>query len=138
MTNAMTMADALFRNAIGYDPLQRFAEMVATSNNYPPHNIEKINEDRYRLTLAIAGFSREEVEIILQKGMLIITGSKATEATERPEFMYQGIAFRDFSRQFKLGEHVEVTSANLKDGLLVIDLERRLPDEQKAKVIMIT
>lgn len=136
MTHAMTLSETLLRNAIGYDPLQRFAEMVATTS-YPPHNIEKLDDDRYRLTLAVAGFAREEIEITLQKGILIVTGAKSTDAADRPAFLYQGIAFRDFSRQFKLGEHVEVTAATLKDGLLVIDLERKLPEEQKARLIAI-
>lgn len=135
MTHAMTLADALLRNAIGYDPLQRFTEMVATTS-YPPHNIEKLDDDRYRLTLAVAGFAREEIEITLQKGILLVTGSKQADES-RPAFLYQGIAFRDFARQFKLGEHVEVTSASLKDGLLVIDLEREVPEEQKARLIAI-
>lgn len=139
MTNtAMTMADALFRNAIGYDPLQRFTEMVATTN-YPPHNIEKITEDQYRLTLAIAGFTKEDIKMSLHKGILTIAGSKSySQATDTAtEFLYQGIAFRDFSRQFKLGENIEVTNAALTDGLLVIDLMRIVPDDQKARVILI-
>lgn len=133
MTNALTLADALVRNTIGFDAFQRFAE---TATNYPPHNIEQVGADLYRLTLAVAGFSRSEIEVIVQHGVLTVQGNKRQQ-DPAPQYLHRGIAFRDFTRQFKLGEHVEVVNASLDDGLLVIDLERKMPEAQKPRKISI-
>jgi molecular chaperone IbpA len=129
----MTLADALVRNSIGLDAFQRFADL--NNSNYPPHNIERLDEHRFRLTLAVAGFGRDDLEILLHGGVLSIHGIKRDEAEQK--FLYRGIALRDFTRQFKLGEWVEVSSALLENGLLILELDRRLPEAQRPKTITI-
>lgn len=132
----INLPEAFARHFIGFDPLIRFSETVSDST-FPPHNIEQISENEYQLTLAIAGYSKKEVNISLQDGILTISGSKPAPKTE-PQYLYHGIAFREFSRNFRIGENVEVINAALENGLLVIDLERHIPEEQKPKAIKIT
>lgn len=132
----LTLADAL-RHSIGFDPLARFAEASASrATNYPPYNVERISDHGYRVTLAVAGFAREEISIMVKDRMLTVIGTKTPEKEER-SYLHRGIALRDFSRQFALGEHVEVFGASLDNGLLVLDLERQLPEAAKPKVIAI-
>lgn len=122
-------SEQLLRHFIGFD---RFA---ANSTSFPPHNIEKLSEDHYQLTLAVAGFAREEIEMYVHQGVLTISGRKQEQ--EIGEFLYQGIALRDWDRQFNLGEHIEVTGAGCENGLLVVNLERRVPEQLKPKLIPI-
>lgn len=129
-----TFADALFRHAIGLDSLQRFADSAAKATNYPPHNIEQITEDHYRLTIAVAGFSQGDIALTLHNGVLTVTGA-AKKDDAATVYVYRGIANRSFERQFKLGEHIEVLSATMENGLLVIDLMRQVPEAQKPKCI---
>lgn len=126
----------LLRHAIGYDPLYTFAE-TANKTNYPPHDVLITGENRYRLVLAVAGFSEEQLSVQLERQTLIVSG---TEAEVPAEFQYahKGIASRAFSRQFKLGEHIQVVDAHLQNGLLVIDLERLVPDADKPRRIEIS
>lgn len=130
---AAALAATLLRHTVGFDQLPR---LTMVSDNYPPHNVERIDDDHFRLTLACAGFSKKEIELSFHNGVLTITGKKATSNTE-PVYLHQGIAFRDFVRQFPLAEHIFVSGANLDDGLLVIDLERDIPPERKPKLIPI-
>ena len=132
---SVTLPDAFARHFIGFEPLLRFTESVSDTS-FPPHNIERLSEDDYRLTLALAGFSKEDVTVSLHNGLLTVTGSKALPETE-PNYLYHGIAFRDFSRSFKIGENVEIVGATLENGLLEIDLARHVPEEQKPKLIQI-
>lgn len=137
MGNA-TLAEALFRHAIGFDRLARLTDVNAS---FPPHNIEKLDEDRYVLTLAVAGFGKEDISITTQKGTLRIEGKRqAGEAVERAEttILYQGIAFRDFVREFRLGEDVEVENATLEHGLLEITLNRIVPEQEKPRFISVS
>lgn len=129
-----TFADALFRHAIGLDSLQRFADTAAKATNYPPHNIEKITDDHYRLIVAVAGLSRDDIALTLYDGVLTVAGA-AKKDDSATVYVYRGIANRSFERQFKLGEHIEVLSATMEDGLLVIDLMRQVPEAQKPKRI---
>jgi molecular chaperone IbpA len=134
--NALTLTDAL-RHSIGLDPFARFAEQAASrTTNYPPYNIEQYDEDRYLLTLAVAGFSRDDVIVTLKDRTLTVTGTKP-QVEDHRTFLHRGIATRDFVRQFHLGEHVEVTEAQLDSGILVIALDRRVPETAKPKVIPI-
>lgn len=161
MTNARQLSlttsnvPDFFRYAIGVRNAQSTAQPGAVNQgNYPPHNIEKLTENNYVLVLAVAGFQREEINISLLKGVLRIRGEKSEDSMTRPvvtdvqvgeehetikridaveaEYVYQGIAFRPFEREFTLGENVEVKNAHLRDGLLVISLERPAPIEEKA------
>lgn len=124
----------LLRHFIGIDPLSRLQQ---NTGNYPPHNIEQITEDRFHLTLAVAGFKKDEIDVSLSKGFLTISGQRSTQNSGTRTYLYRGIGTRDFVREFKLGENVEVTSANLEDGLLEIVLDRVTPEDEHVKRIPI-
>lgn len=129
----ITSADIL-RHFIGLDPLER---LQANLGNYPPHNIEQITEERFVLTLAVAGFKENHIDISLGNGFLTIIGKKDHDMVAR-KFVHQGIASRDFIREFKLGDNVEVSSASLEDGLLVITLDRIIPQDEQVRRIPIS
>ncbi len=126
------------RSTIGFDRLFDLLETNARSaaDNYPPFNLERLAEDRYRITLAVAGFSREEIEITAQQNLLLVAGKKA-EPQENANFLHVGIANRSFERRFELADFVFVEDARLNDGLLVIDLVREVPEAMKPKSIAI-
>ena len=123
----------ILRHFIGMSPFER---LQVNTGNYPYHNIEQLSEDQYKLTLAIAGFKIDEVNISLNKGYLTISGTKKNQETST-KFLYQGISYKNFIREFKLGENVEVVSAQLEDGLLEILLERVTPEDEQVKHIPI-
>ncbi|WP_375402404.1 Hsp20 family protein [uncultured Sphingomonas sp.] len=126
------------RSTIGFDRLFDMLEQngkTATAENYPPFNLERIADDRYRITLAVAGFTREEIEITAQQNLLMVTGSKDERAGA--QFLHLGIANRGFERRFELADFVLVDDARLNDGLLVIDLVREIPEAMKPKTIAI-
>jgi len=125
----------LLRFAIGFEPM--FARISSNPVTYPPYNLTH-DENGYKLELAVAGFKMEELEINLTNDrILAVRGSKADDAVER-NFVHRGIAARDFERQFTLAEHIKVIGAKLEDGMLVIDLEREVPEPTKGRVIPIT
>jgi len=130
----------LYRTAIGFD---RLADMLTSasrvdSNGYPPYNIESLGEDRYRITMAVAGFSQDELDIQTERNTLTIAGGKQEEeSSEDGEFLYRGIATRSFERRFQLADHVEVAAAQLENGLLHIELKRELPEQMKPRKIEI-
>lgn len=131
-------ANALNRALIGFDQLfdtfeARFANQLST--NYPPYNIEKVAENLYDIVIAVAGFSKEEVSVEVEGDHLTIRGEKAVSADPEPEYLYRGLAFRDFERRFTLADHMEVVKAEVKNGLLLIQLERKVPDELKLRKI---
>jgi molecular chaperone IbpA len=138
MRNTIDMT-ALGRFGIGFehlfDLLQNNLE-AGPADTYPPYDIEKAAEDRYRVTLAVAGFSEDELEITSQPNRLTVTGRKRTDAT-RGDLLYQGIAGRPFTRHFDLADHVFVRGARLANGLLSIDLEREIPEAMKPRRIEI-
>jgi len=129
----------LYRSAIGFD---RLANMIDTANRneqqpaFPPYNIELLGENEYRITMAIAGFSKEELDIQSESGSLIIKGAKAADETERT-YLYQGIAGRNFERRFQLADHVKVVKASVENGLLHVDLIREVPEAMKPRQILI-
>jgi molecular chaperone IbpA len=128
------LINILFREAIGYDVLTRFGE-PRKIDNYPPHNIIK-QGDVYTLTLAVAGFGRDNLEVSVDAGHLRVKGDfKDENIVADDEILHRGLAFRSFDRSWKLGEYVEVTNVALADGLLTIALEQKIPDEQKARKI---
>ena len=126
------------RSTIGFDRLFDLLETNARSaaDNYPPFNLERLAEDRYRITLAVAGFSREEIEITAQQNLLLVAGKKA-DTQDNANFLHVGIANRSFERRFDLADFVFVEDARLNDGLLVIDLVREVPEAMKPKSIAI-
>ena len=130
----------LYRSAIGFDRLAQMAEHAAANNGnsgYPPYNIELLGENRYRITMAVAGFSMEELEISSEGEKLLVKGNKAESQTER-KYLYQGIAERGFERTFQLADYVTVLGASLENGLLNIDLVREIPEAVKPRTIEIT
>lgn len=130
------LINILIREAIGYDSLTKFVE-PAKVNNYPPHNIVKLGDDKYNLILAVAGFNRQELEVTVEDGHLHIAGKRNRDSDPETvtELLYQGLAFRDFTRAWRLGEYVEVTGVTLEDGILTVMLEKQVPDAKKARTI---
>ncbi len=127
------------RTTVGFDRLFDLLENNARASqgdNYPPFNIERSGDDTYRITLAVAGFKPEDIDITAQQNMLTVQGRKAEETEER-EYLHVGIAQRGFERRFELADFVLVRNAQLADGLLVIDLEREVPEAMKPKKIAI-
>ena len=134
-TTVVNSMEDLLRFAIGFEPM--FARITSNPVTYPPYNLTH-DENGYKLELAVAGFKMEELEINLTNDrILAVRGSKADDAVER-NFVHRGIAARDFERQFTLAEHIKVLGAKLEDGMLVIDLEREVPEPTKGRVIPIT
>ena len=128
----------LWRNTIGFDHmLERLkaSESSAHPEAYPPYNIEKMDEDSYRITMAVAGFGEDELTVTAEPNLLTVSGDKADR--QSGELFYQGIATRSFRRQIQLADHVKVRSASLKNGLLTIELERELPEAMRPRRIKI-
>lgn len=115
-----------------FDELARTAT-ATTNSNYPPHNIVKIDEDNYLIEIAVAGFKKEDIDIQLKDSILTVKGKKEDART----YSHKGISSRDFTRAFTLGEYVQVNGANLEDGILAIQLERVVPEEERPRVIEI-
>jgi molecular chaperone IbpA len=128
----------LYRNAVGFDRVFDLLDNLGKvdTGGYPPYNIERLGDDDYRITLAVAGFSEDEIEIVSHENTLIITGKRADTDGERA-YLYQGIAGRSFERRFQLAEHVKVEGASLTNGLLNIELKREVPEAMKPKKIAI-
>jgi molecular chaperone IbpA len=120
-----------YRSTVGFDRLFDLLDNSIRSD-WPPYNIEKTGEDQYRITMTIAGFAPEEIELVQHGPMLLVTGEKA----EQPELLHQGIPL-SFKQSFSLADHVKVAGANLEHGLLMIDLVREVPEELKARRIEI-
>ncbi|NQZ06599.1 MAG: Hsp20 family protein [Algicola sp.] len=129
----------LYRSFIGLDHLASMVDNASRQEkqpSYPPYNIELLAEDKYRITMAVAGFVEEELDIESQQNHLIIKGTKA-KPTQEKEFLYQGIAERNFERKFQLGDFVKVIDASIENGLLHIDLLREVPEALKPRKIAI-
>ena len=130
----------LYRTSVGFD---RLASMMSSAtrqdqgNSYPPYNIRTMGEDHYQITMAVAGFSEDDLDITTEHTRLLITGERADEVEEAGEYLYRGIATRSFERRFNLADHVKVVNASLENGLLHIDLERELPEAMKPRSIKI-
>ena len=126
------------RTTVGFDRLFDLLERQARLNsgdNYPPFNIERLGEDAYRITVAVAGFKPEDLDITAQQNLLVIQGKKREE--QQREYLHVGIANRGFERRFELADFVRVNRADLEDGLLVIDLVREVPEAMKPKKIQV-
>ncbi len=124
-----------FRTTVGFDRLLDLLDQAEGAPGYPPYNIERSDENHYRVSLAVAGFAEKDLEIEVRDGVLTVEGKRDPSPT--PSYLHQGIAGRAFQRQFQLAEHVEVKGARLENGLLHVDLERVVPDEKKPRKIVI-
>ena len=129
----------LYRSSIGFDHLARMLDEAATfeTPTYPPYNIERMGEDEYLISLAIAGFSSDDVNIEVKGNDLTVTGKKTDKPEGKKEFLHQGIAGRSFQQTFQLAENVEVKNAELHEGLLQISLQRVIPEALKPRTIAI-
>lgn len=122
-------------SALSYDP-RRGLTTSFTQNKFPPFNIEKVNDDNYTISVAVAGFKREDLSVELDNNVLKITGNKAS-TSENQNLIYQGIAERSFTRTFRLGDFIEVSDVKLEDGILSVNLYRVIPDNLKPRKIEI-
>lgn len=128
----------LFRSTVGFDRMGRLLDSASNTEapSYPPYNIEKVADDQYRVTMAVAGFHADDLDITQNNNTLVVTGNQSKE-TEEAQYLHRGIATRSFERQFELADHVNVTGAGLENGLLVIELKREVPEELKPRKIEI-
>src|ERR1700743_3215949 len=124
----------LFRSTVGFD---RLLDMVdnAARPDWPPYNIERVGEDQYRISMALAGFGSNEIELIQQGNILTVTGQKRDEQARNECMLHQGLAFRNFKHSFNLADHVKVASAKLDNGLLSVELIREIPEQLKPRRI---
>lgn len=126
----------LFRTAIGFDRLARQMDNAAADITYPPYNIEKTGEDSYAITMAVAGFGPEDIEVTVKENTLVVAG-RAGQETTGGEVLYRGIAGRAFERRFVLADHIVVEGADLNNGLLRLELKRVVPEALKPRRIAI-
>ena len=130
----------LYRSSIGFDRMGSLLDNALRSQKagvgFPPYDIETTGEDRYAITLAVAGFEESELDIQVEKGVLCVRGKKADEGEEK-SYLYRGIANRSFERKFNLADHIEVRGADLKNGLLTISLVKEVPEAMKPRSIAI-
>ena len=130
----------LYRSTVGFDRLFDFLDQSARADsqpNWPPYNIERTGEDEYRITMALAGFSPNEVELVQKENTLFIAGHKNSEQEQNTEVLHRGIATRSFRQSFNLAEHVKVTGATFENGLLMVELKREIPEALKPRRIEI-
>jgi molecular chaperone IbpA len=125
-----------FRSTVGFDRLLDLLE-TAGEQGYPPYNIERSDENNYRVTLAVAGFAEKDLSVDVKDRVLTVSGKREEADKAQSAFLHQGIAGRAFERSFQLAEHVEVKAARLENGLLHVDLERIVPEEKKPRRIQI-
>jgi molecular chaperone IbpA len=141
MNNQLSRMDAINRALIGFD--QMFDQMErrygnSVNNNYPPHNIIKTGENQYEIQVAVTGFEKSEISVTVESNVLTIKGEgQESIRHENPEIVYlhRGLATRDFAREFPLAEHIEVSGAEIKNGMLIIKLIRNIPESEKPRVI---
>jgi molecular chaperone IbpA len=129
----------LYRSTVGFDRLFQLldgAQSFESDNGYPPYNIERVAENEYRITMAVAGFSQDDVKLEVKESTLTVKAEKKPDEKQR-QYLHRGIATRAFERRFQLADHVEVSGADLKDGLLHIDLVRNVPERLKPRTIPI-
>lgn len=127
----------LFRSTIGFDRLSEMLDRTADQTaSYPPYNIMKLDEDNYRITMAVAGFSEKDIDIVAKDQQLIVQGRvQEREEARNVTFLHRGIAERAFERRFQLADHIRVTSAGMENGLLTISLIREIPEQMKPRRI---
>ena len=130
------------RGTVGFDRVFDLLNSAAgqssvksSSNGYPPYNIEKSGDNAYRIVMAVAGFAEAELNVTQKENELLVTGQTAANGQDDKQYLYRGIAGRNFERRFQLADHVKVTGAKLANGLLTIELQREIPEEKKARAI---
>ncbi|WP_417458053.1 Hsp20 family protein [Kordiimonas sp.] len=129
----------LMRSSVGFDHLNRLLDSALNTEQaapYPPYNIEKLSDDDYRVTMAVAGFAPDELTVTVQEGTLLIAGKAADDEKER-RFLHRGIAKRAFERRFELADTIQVGNAKFENGLLLVELKRVIPDHKKPRQIEI-
>ena len=129
----------LFRTSVGFDRLNNLFDAalhIDTAPAYPPYNIEKLDEDRYSITMAVAGFGESDVEVLVKENTLTVSG-KIENDDENKSYLFRGIAGRAFDRSFQIADHIKVTGAELDNGLLRVELVREIPEEMRARRIAI-
>ena len=129
----------LFRSTVGFDRVFDLLDQASRGQpmgNWPPYNIERADEDHYRITMALAGFSPDEIELVQQANVLVVAGQKHPDS-DSTQLLHRGIATRAFKQTFDLADHVKVTGASLENGLLVIELQREVPEALKPRRIEI-
>ncbi|KAB7613870.1 Hsp20 family protein [Amylibacter sp. SFDW26] len=131
----------LYRSTVGFDRLANMLDRALTAdvgtNSYPPYNIEKSSENEYRISVAVAGFSEEELSVEMRDGQLVVSAKKAEEEKDPNTYLHRGIASRAFEKRFQMADHVRPVGAETKDGLLHIDLVREVPEALKPRKIEI-
>ena len=131
----MRTFDTLYRTTVGFDRLFDMLDS-GTRPDWPPYNIEKVGENDYRIAMAIAGFSTDEVELTQHGPEIVVVGQKADDQSGR-QLLHQGLAYRSFRQSFRLADHMKIKAANLENGLLTIDIVREIPEELKPRRISI-
>ena len=128
----------LYRSTVGFDRLFQLLDggVEGEASTYPPYNIERTADNEYRITMAVAGFTKDEIDIQVKEQSLTVKGEKKADDKER-QYLHRGIATRAFERRFQLADHVEVTGADLQDGLLHLDLVRNVPERLKPRSVQI-
>ena len=130
----------LFRHSVGFERMQRLLDastrMESSAPSYPPYNIEQMDEDAYRISLAVAGFGEQDLDVTVEENTLVVTG-KLADNPEDKTFLHRGIAGRAFERRFELADHIKVVGGSLVNGLLNIDLDREIPEEKRPRKIVI-
>lgn len=128
----------LFRSTVGFDRVSRLLESAVNDGpaTYPPYNIEKLSEDDYRIVMAVAGFSDDELNITVENNKLVVEGN-AEEQGDEVSYLHRGIATRAFTRRFELADHIQVAAGRLENGLLIIELKREIPEAFKPRTIPI-
>jgi len=132
--NALTRTDALNRALIGFDTLFDALER-SSSVSYPPYNIQKVGENTYDIAIAVTGFEKDEITVEIEANHLTVRSERQNDDHSNDSYLYRGLAMRNFERSFTLAEHMKVRKAELKNGILLIQLEREIPEELKARVI---
>ena len=128
-----------YRATVGFDRVFDLLDSVASqsgSNGYPPYNIERSGDNAYKIVMAVAGFAEAELNVTQKENELLVTG-QAQNGQDEKQYLYRGIAGRNFERRFQLADHVKVSGAKLANGLLTIDLQREIPEEKKPRAIEI-
>lgn len=135
------LAGNLNRHAIGFDRMfEGFRNLAGSYDSYPPYNVEQLSADQYRVTLALAGFGKKDIEVLKEGSWLTVTGATKERDDDEAgvvQYLHRGIATRNFVRKIQLADDIEVMGANMENGLLYIDLARIVPEERKAKTIKI-
>ena len=130
----------LLRSSIGFENLNRLVDLAGRGDGeaYPPYNIEKLGDGTYRIAMAVAGFTRDELDLVIQENMLVVVGRAGEEKDGASrEFLHRGIAKRAFERRFQLADTIKVTGASYENGLLHVDLVREIPEHKKPRRISI-